>query len=154
MNIDEDKEVDVAVKNLEQSMSTYRYLADMNVKYVMFFLIVCGFTLKIYVDSEESANWLILFLGATGAYSSNSIYLVFKRMQGLAQRISSIEASLNIEANDFVPFLKFLNRTYLFVAITTIVIVLSMFFHHPTSGDARNHNNLNQSGTPQSGAPV
>lgn len=133
MNISEDKAIDVVVKDLEQSMTTYRYLADMNVKYVMFFLIVCGFTLKIYVDANDTVLWLILFLGATGAYSANSISLVYKRMQGLSSKINELEKSLNMEENNFVPFMKFLSRTCTFIVTMTFAISLGMFFHHPPS---------------------
>ncbi len=129
MNLDE-KLVDIKLKEYEQNMNTYRYLADMNVKYVMFFLIVASFTLKIYVDANERMLPLLLFIGIVGGYSSWSIHLVHRRMSGLANEVNRLCSELQMAHQNFQPFLFFLRSTTIVTIIVTFLVIFGMYDFH------------------------
>ena len=116
MNISDDKRCDIKLKEYEQNMNTYRYLAEVNVKYVMFFLIVVSFALKIYVDASERIFSLLLFIVIIGVYVAWAVFKLYKRMSGLSVTINKLTSELGMERQNFKPFLDFLKITFLLIS--------------------------------------
>jgi len=131
VTIPKENEYEAKLKEFEEGMNTYRYLADMNVKYFMFFLIVNSFVLKIFVDEDKPIYALVLFVIIIGIYGVFSIGLIHQRMSGLNKRINELCAYLKLEAQDFTPFLAFLKLTIAVVFLVTITVGIGMCTYHP-----------------------
>ena len=66
----------------QEAMSTYRYLVDMTVKYMLMFFGVAAFCLQQAIDESGNVTsfMLVKFAGWFGSYSSIALVLVIIRM--------------------------------------------------------------------------
>ena len=122
---------DILISEYEQNMTTYRYLTDMTVKYMLVYLGISGFCIKAYLDLLSRAcpphwtDWLLYFPGAVGFYTFVTILMVILRMRKIQGIINDSTAKLGINPQNFGPLFVFLFLTDgLILALTVMTFVL------------------------------
>ena len=116
-------QVDASVQ-YQEAMATYRYLVEMNVKYMLMFFGVAAFCFRIALnDKKEVVSRLPLaFAVLFGVYALYSLSLVMGRMENLSEMIS---ASPYGKGHYFEYLKDFLCASRFVLALPTIVLALA-----------------------------
>ena len=110
-----------------QAMNNYRYLANQNVKYMMFFFLAVGIFIKFRDAQAEQYSDLKKLVIIMGLYVFTSVALLAYRVYGMKKNINHFEKKYVLYKSNFNPFIIYL-ITSLILILAGVLIVFGITF--------------------------